>query len=860
MATPPKFFVRLLRFFCHPDYLEELEGDLQETYELDLEEKGSSFANRRYRSEIVKLMRPSVLKGVSWPLFRSSFKIAYRNLRQDLVGGLINIIGLALALTSALFIFLFVHHEMSVDDDFAKKDRIYRVTYDERPHRDNGRYLATVAPPFAPTLAAEFNEVEAAVRLRYMDDVILSHEENMNYESDGIYVDPQFFDLFDFPFASGDHESALLEPNSIVLTPAIARKYFGDEDPMGKSLMLDDEIKLKVTGVLTAEPAGTHLDFDFLISFSTFKVPHGYPVTLDSWGWISFHTYVLMRRGFDRDRFHAKLEDFAARHVYADRDVSASFQLQSLDQIYFHSGNMMNTGDLRRGSLVYTSGLTAIAFMILLVAGFNYMNISTARSFKRSREVGVRKVLGAKRGVLISQFVAESLATSLLSLIVALLLFEVLRRYLLQYLGWPFEFDYRYYALLLPTLFIVTVVIGVLSSLYPAGVLANFRPTQALRGLASPGNRQLSVRKILVVLQFGITVLLIFSTIVVTRQMAFVQGTHLGYDRDQLVYLQLSSDDFLDYYEVARNVFSDNPAVLSITAGDVMDGDYGSVPVTPFGSEESIAMNMMGGHFDYFTSLGVEILEGRDFSRSHPTDTLSAVIINESVAKVFDWDDPIGQRLLVNTDIEGEVIGVVKDFHFHSLHNPIGPMVTVIPRTHMDKIIMRIAPVADMQKLISSLEDDWKAIAPHLPFAFSFVDDDLKSQYQSDQLFAKMIRFFSVLAIFIAGLGLYGLVTIISAFRTKEIGIRKVLGASVLGISMLLSRNFIALILVANVVAIPIGWWVMSKWLNNFAYRVDITWNYFAAAVVLSLLVAAVAIGYQVLQSSRVNPVHSLSE
>ncbi len=793
-------------------------------------------------------------------MLKNYLKIALRNIKKDKVSSVINILGLSLGFACSLLILLFVYNELNVDKSFDHGDRIYRVTNDERSFRETGRYLATTGPPFAPTMATELPEVESAVRLRYTDDVVFKYDNHQMYENKVIYASEDFFKLFSFPFAKGNPDQALSEPNSIVLTPQMAQKYFGDKDPIGKELLMNDEVSLKVTGVLEEAPKNTHLDFDFLVSFKTFKVPFGYPVTLETWGWISFHTYVLLKEGVNPSIVNDKLLDFSKRHVYGDRPVGSTYELQALADIYFHSEGMMNAGEYKKGNLTYTYGLSFIAVLILLVAGFNFMNINTARSVKRAKEVGVRKVLGAGKRNLINQFLGEAIVYSLMSLGLAIVIFKFSKNALIDYLGWHLELNFNDYLVLGLVLLGLTILLGILSSIYPAFILSHFKPVNVLKGRIRSNGSEMNIRKILVVCQFAITVGLIVCSLVVSRQMDFIRNKNLGYDKEQLVSLQMRTDDFLQRYDLAKKILLQNPNVVGITAGDVMDGDYGSVPITPAGMDQGVAMHLIGGYWDYFTTLGIDLVEGRDFSAQHPRDTAIGIIINEAAQRTFGWDDPIGQALQVNTNINGEVVGVVKNFHFQSLHDPIEPLVVVVPRTHMRNVILRINPTNNIDGLIASLQNDWQEIAPDLPFQFSFLDDQLNLEYKADLQFSKLVTFFGWIAIFIASLGLYGLIAIVTAYKTKEIGIRKTLGASVSNILFMLSRRFVILILISNLIALPVAWWVMNNWLQNFAYHTNIGVPLLLSAILISLFIAILSLSYQVIKSALGNPVIALRE
>jgi len=863
---PPKYFQQFFAWFCHSDLHEELQGDLEESFYSNAGNDGLSQARNQYRKEVLKLFRPSVIKEIKFnrrpylsaDMLRSYFKIAMRNLLTDRVNSLINIIGLTIGFASTFFILLYVYQETQVDKSFANSERIYRITNDERPFNDKGRYLATVGPPFGPSLEAEYSSVEHAVRLRNTNDVVFKNGQRQFYESKGFYVDDAFFTLFDFALKYGEEHAALKEPNTIVLSEELARKYFGDANAIDQTLVMNDEIQLKVTGVLAHEQMNSHLDFDFLISFETFAVPHGYPVTLESWGWISFPTYILLKDGINPLEFEPQLSEFCQRRVYVDQPVRSSFGLQPLSEIYFHSSDLMNAEDFKRGSLTYTYGLLIIALMILLVAGFNFMNIRTAQSIKRAREVGVRKVLGALQPQLMTQFIGEAILISLLSLIIAVLAFEAFGFVLLKYLDLNLSYGITEYLTVLPALAVLAVAIGLLSSIYPAAILSRFQPIRVLKGAVKSTQTDLNVKKGLVVFQFSITVVLIVCSLVVAHQMDFVRNKNLGYAKEELVSLKVNSDQFLQIYQVAQNVLQQNSNVIDMTAGDVLDNDYGSVPITPAGAETGIAMNLMGGYFNYFTTLGIEMSEGRDFSAQHPADTSTGIIINEAALRTFGWDESLGQRLQVNSDINGEIIGVVRDFHFRSLHDPIEPLVVVVPRTYMSNIILRVNPRTSVSELVASLKQDWNSIAPEQPFQFSFLDDALNKEYEADVKFSRLIHFFSWLAICIAGMGLYGLIAIVSKFKVKEIGIRKVLGASVTSISYLLSKDFLLLILIANVIALPVAMWAMNGWLQNFTYRTTIPISLLVTACLISMSIAICAIGYQVLKSALANPVEAL--
>ncbi|MEZ5039429.1 MAG: ABC transporter permease [Saprospiraceae bacterium] len=794
-------------------------------------------------------------------MLKNYFKIAIRSLFKDKVIAAINILSLAIGFAGVIAIFFYVSNEMSIDRFHINGNRVFRLTYDETIKVADGRHLATTSPPMGPALVANYPQVEKAIRLRYTQDVVLSYKDQQNYEQNLVYADPAFFELFSFPLQKGNPTQALAAPNTIVLTPALAARYFGSEDPIGKSLVLDGETSLTVTGVLKEAPLRSHLDFDGLISFSTFKVPFGYPVNLQSWGWISFHTYLLLKDAASAPVVEAQLDQFLADNMSAQRAERATLHLQPLKDVYFHSGTMLNSNAHKNGSLVYTYGLSVLALLLLLVAGFNYMNISTARSIKRAKETGIRKVMGALRKTLFVQFVGEAMVVALCSLGLGLLLVEIFKGYIFTVLNLENQVTLGDYLFLLPLFIGMALLAGFLAGLYPASVLSRFRIIDVLKGQVKTGQGGLNIRKALIIAQFVVTAALISSSLVVTQQMQFIRNKALGFESEQLVSLTLQRSDFLERYPLAHQIFTQNPNVLQVSAGDIFDDNYGSVPIIPEGvnAEDAPAMNLMGGYFDYLSTLGVNFVEGRDFSSQHPGDTANSVIINEAAAKVFGWDNPLGKKLQISNIKEAEVIGVIEDFNYKSLHDPIGPLVLVVPETRMKHFILRIK-TDNLQQTIASLQEDWAKFASDSPFEFAFIDEQMNKVYQADNRFSGLINFFSMLTILLACLGLYGLMATMVQFRSREIGVRKVLGATVVQITTLLSRQFVLLLVLANGLAIPIAFIAMRSWLSNFAYHIDLNWTFFLLASVLTILLALFSILHQSLKAAWGDPVKSLRE
>lgn len=789
-------------------------------------------------------------------MFQNYLKIAFRNLLRERGISFINILGLAIGFASCIFIFLFVRHELNFDGFHEKGERIYRLVHDEREFIvPGGRLLATTGPPAGPALANNFPEVLNAVRVRFTDRRIVSYNEKRFYEENIVYVDSTLFEVFSFPLQRGNPETALNAPKKVVITSQMAEKYFGDEDPLGKTLQLDDGLELTVTGVFKPIPQNSHLKFDFAISFATFTVPRGYPVTLDSWGWISFHNYLLLDRGVDPAALEAKFPEFISTHWDPERAKRFKWRLQPLKDIYF--GEVLNT-DIPSGNIAYIYGLSGIGILILLMGSFNFMNLSIARSITRSKEVGIRKVLGAFQTGLIKQFLGESVIISLLGFILAFALFEVLGEVLARTLQISLPVQSGDYLDLVLLFLGISIAVGIISGSYPALVVSHFQPSKVLKGKSQPVSSGILLRKILVVVQFSITIGLIAGSFVIADQMQLIRTKELGFNKEEVLILPVPRDRSDAQYALIRNKLRQNLHVAGISAGSgVFDGDNGSVPMFPEGAaEEGIPVNIYGVHFDFFKTLGIELAQGRPFSEEIPGDTATAIILNQAAAGVLGWDNPVGKPLRVSNLVDGYVIGLTDNFHFASLHYEVEPLAIFITSL-VENIYIRVKP-GDPRQILSSLEQDWQQVVPELPFQYTFMDENLNRLYAADRQFARLISAFSLLAIFVACLGLYGLVTFITRQRTREIGIRKVLGASVPGIAGLISKDFLLLVMVGNIIAWPLAYLLMNNWLQSFAYRIEIGWWVFALAGALALLIALLTVSYQAIRAALANPVKAL--
>lgn len=792
-------------------------------------------------------------------MLKNYIKIAFRNLLRDTANTVINLLGLAIALLCCIVIFVFVSQELTYDRFHQQADNIYRLTLEE-VNRPGARYFATTSPPMGPALVESFPEIEKAVRFRFVDSNVLQYKDRQFYEYDVAYADSTFLTMFDFPLERGDRETALDEVNSVILTHRMAQKYFGEADPIGKAIELDNTKTLTVTGVFRPITQNTHLKFDCIISFDSFEVPMGYPVTLGDWGWVSFYTYVQLAEGTDPKALEAKFANFLVQNMGEDIGGNRILHLQPLKEVYL-SPNLQNaTVDLLTGNIGYTYGMIAVAVFLLLIACFNFMNLTTAQSIRRAREVGIRKSLGASRSSLFRQFVGESLLMSMLSVTIALLFIEPMLGYASSFLGLSLTIQPGDYLFIIPIFLGMGLVVGILAGIYPALVLSGFKPSRVLKGATESPGKRFDLRKVLVVAQFAIAILLISGSFIIREQIQFIQSKNLGFEEDQVVVLHMDGRELTRRYHTIRQQIEQNPQVVSAgMGGGLLDGNNGSVPIftEDTGETEGYPMNIYGVHFGYFETMGVKLVEGRLPSEHFATDSASAIVLNGAAVKTLGWKHPIGKKMRISDIKKGRVIGVVRDFHFASLHREIQPLVMYIPPTNMENLFVRLRP-GNMSRAIASLEETWRAAVPDFPFQFFFLDEHLNSLYQTDRRFYRLVTIFTLLTIMVACLGLYGLISYFIQRRTKEIGIRKVLGASIPQITFLLSKRFLLLVLIANIIAWPAAWVLMRRWLQNFAYQVDFGLGVFLVSGLLAVAVAWLTMSYQSLKAARMNPVDSL--
>jgi putative ABC transport system permease protein len=790
-------------------------------------------------------------------MLKNYFKIAFRNLWRHRVFSLINILGLTVGMTACFLIFLYVRFELSYDKFHSKGDRIYRIICDIKTPTET---MKPGGPSWAvgPHLMGSFPEVEASVRTT--DDELLVRKGNVKFqEKNSLWADSSFFEMFDFKMIKGNPHTALNEPLSIVFSESAVKKYFGNTDPVGQTVLLTgDGFTAKITGVMKDIPENSMIKADMIVSMNTLTRKLN-PGLNDQWGNYGNRTYVLLKPGTNAAFFQKQIPAFLEKMNGTEMkqlNMYPTLMLEKFPDAYLHSErNDSNSGSIKN---VYIFSIVAV--FILLIACFNFVNLTTARSAERAKEVGIRKVVGAGRQQLTWQFIGESVLICfiafLLTLGVAALLLPSFNLLAGKTLANSIFDNMRFIGLL----FLASIGIGLLAGLYPALVLSSFKPVTVLKGRFTTGNRGILLRKGLVISQFTISIALIISTIIVFLQMRFMRSQDLGFSKDQEIVINSNGDPARDAFIHAVQGLPNVKSVSmssSVPGGGNM-GAYSKIQNVK-GDMQIANLDLYFVDFDYLKQFEMKMVAGRMFSRDFMTDTTKAMILNESAAKMFGYrhpQDAVG-RDFNQWGREGKIIGVVKDFHFKSLQNEIKPLSMRIEPNGCSLVSVKVSS-DKLPATISAIENKWNTLIPARPFSYFFLDEHFEEQYRSEQRFGKLFLNFSILAIIISCLGLLGLASYSTMQRTREIGIRKVLGATVSNIVNLLSKDFLKLVIIAIVIASPIAWFAMHKWLQDFAYRIPISWWVFAVAAVAAALIAVLTVSFQAIKAAVSNPVISL--
>jgi putative ABC transport system permease protein len=805
-------------------------------------------------------------------MIKNYFTIAWRNLVKNKVYSFINIAGLAIGLSCFLMISLYVVDEMSYDKYNKNAGRIFRINSDIKMGETSMR-LTVTSDMMGEVMKRDFPEVEEYARIFNSNgDKLLKKGDEFIYESAVAHVDSTFFSVFTMPVIQGDTRTALNEPNTVVLTEKAALKYFGTTDAIGKTLQVSEDslVPFKVTAVIADMPVNSHFNFDFL--FSMDNVNYGWGNYMSH----NFKTYLLLKKGVDAKAFQAKFEPlYIEKYIFPQ--AKEMMKIANMDE-FKKSGNrlhyeLMPVTDIHlrsdrfpelgvNGNIQYVYIFGAVALFILLIACVNFMNLSTARSANRAKEVGIRKVLGTGKDSLIRQFLAESIFTVYISMFFGILITWLALPYFNEVSGKTMSVSQLFTPGFSLFLIVLPMVVGLLAGSYPAFFLSSFRPIAVLKGKLSAGSSRSVLRSSLVVFQFATSIMLIIGTLVVYRQLNYIQNTKVGFNKDQL--LVIDGTNVLSSPQAFKEEVSRIPGVTSASFTGYLPVSNSSRTDNTFSKEAVLdqknGLNMQAWRtdYDYIPTMGMEMVKGRNFSRDFGTDS-SAIIINETAAAILGYDDPIGKpvyRVRSEGPLRYTIVGVVKNFHFSSLKEKVAPLCLVLG-TPSWSTSFRVK-TTNLPALVGQVEKKWKEMAPGMPFSYSFLDQSFNAMYRSEQQVGRVAMSFSILAILIACLGLFGLATYMAEQRTKEIGVRKVLGASVNNIVLMLSKDFLRLVLIASLIAFPVAGWAMSRWLRDFASRIDIGWWVFLVAGLSALLIAIITVSFQAIRAAIANPVKSL--
>jgi putative ABC transport system permease protein len=860
---PPAFFLKFFRWFCDPAVAEDIEGDLTEMFQRDLEAKSPFQAKLQFSFNTLKLFRPGIIKKFGHsptihpaPMFKNYFITSMRSLMRNKGFSAINIIGLAVGLATFSMISLYVYHELSFDRYHKNANRIFRIV--ENLRTENEMLLqSTSSPPMGPRMKKEFPEVEAYVRMQNWS-LLAQRNDISAYEPNSYIADSSVFDVFSFNLIKGDKKTALREPFSIVLTESMAKKYFGNEDPVGQTIKMDYD-NYNVTGVMEDVPENSHFQFSNLISFSTWS--RNQKDNEDgAWFWNGFHTYLLLRDEASADKVRAKMKDFISRNIQIGGMYYEDLPLQSLTEIYMAPQRSWENGT--RGSMNNVFILSIIAVFILLIACFNYINLATARATRRLKEVAMRKSLGALRRMLVAQFLGESIIVTFIAALLAAFITWVTLPSFRTLVESPLSLSILPNPLLIVGIALALVLtIGIIAGTYPALVISSFQPLQIFKPSAKGIYSHNNFRKILVATQFVISITLVAGTLLVYDQLSLVRSQDLGFNKNAVLVVPTNGDTAITkYLESVKNELLSVRGVRGVTGSLTVPGQSTTNLYTEIemkdGKMSPTNINFNFVDPDFLPTYEIELLAGRNFIKGSKADDTTAYIINETAVKDFGWtpEEAIGKK--VRNPYNGEIIGVIKDFNYRSLHTKVEPLL-MVPTTNVSRISIRIED-EEISSTVSRVQQKWTELIPYLPFAYSFLDVDFDRQYKADQQLGKVAGIFTGLAIFIGSLGLLGLTSFVVERRTKEIGIRKVLGASVPSVVMLIAQEFIWLIVIALFIATPVTWFLINEWEQNFTMQAVINPLRFLIAGAAVFTFAWLTISFLSLRAASANPTKAL--
>ena len=858
---PPRFAHRFFRWFCHPKLRDSIEGDLMELYEERVKELGRRKADIKFVIDVILLFRPGIIRPAeehknlnTCGMYKHYLKVTTRSVLKQKAYNILNVLGLSVGISSGLIIALHIRDELSYEKSFHNYENIYRV------HREN---WAASSPPLAGEFKEFFPDIDVIGRFAPYGTRVVTTDKNNPGEVTGFYADSTVLKIFGFQVLDGDPDP-LTAVNTAVITQRMATRYFGNENPIGKILKFDNQKEFPVTAVIEDLPVNTHLKFDFLISMPTFYSERENPD--QNRGWMMMYTYACFKPG-TLANISGRMSSFIRKYYTGDPDIeqkiaTRAWQLMPLKDIHLHSN--MEKEMSPNSSIVYIYVFVAVEILILLVASANFMSLFTTQAIRRVKEVGMRKIMGAKSGQLMAQFLTEVLLLTVFSTLLAIGLYQLALPFYNNLSGktlepWQiFEMDS------IITIGVILLIVIVISGLYPAFFITRFNAGSFLKESKLPRSMPNLVRSGLVVFQFFVSVALIAAAILVQQQMSLIRNKDLGFDKEQVISVKLYGYLWWRAFsepDALKSEFLSNPEILAVGRADRIIGERLSVEmVVPKGkdsdNDELPGVRVLRVDEGYLDVMSIPLADGRNFSTKFNDST--SFIINESAAKALELTSPVSTELTnPGVNRKGKIVGVVKDYHFASLHSEIEPLVIEFQPGWSDNLLFKIRS-KDPRATIDYIKSTIDKLAPNSLFVYQFLDDRVDALYKSEDTMGKVFQFFSVLAIVIACLGLFGMSAYTIESRTKEIGIRKVLGATVVGIVKLVSSGVFRLILIGFTIAVPVTWYVMNKWLNNFAYKIEIEWWVFASTGMAVILIAALAISFHTLKGASTNPVNSL--
>ena len=838
----PKIPHWLLKHIYVFDNQDAYFGDIQEEFAAIQKCQGRTEAKRWIWFHAIAAIPRWGQNFIIWraTMFHNYFKIALRNFLRHKGYTFINAAGLAIGIACCIMIMFWVQDELSYDRFHENADDLYVTTF------SNGSKVTPTA--LSGFLKTEYPEIIRTSRYSSQGRDLLKYRDTDIYQEGGVMVDPDFLKMFTIPFLKGNPETALDDPNSILLSEEVAQKLFGTSDPIGQSLIYNTSVDLKVTGVFKDYPSNSHMQFLYILPLELAKI---YNRDLNTWDVNNIRTYMQLQSNTPVEVVDAKITDVVERHRPQDK---RAMSLQPITRVHLNPFN--DTG----GTILYVYLFSALAFFILLIACINFINLTTARSSSRAKEVGIRKTVGAYRTQLVHQFFGESLILTLTASVFAIGLVYLFLPMFNNLTGKTFTWELLIQKSILLGIFGIIFLTMIMAGSYPSFLLSRFQTVKVLKGKLMMSMKGALFRKVLVVLQFSLSILLILGTLMIFRQVHYLRERDVGFDRKNIIYFGIGAR-FRNNFDTIKTELLANRDILNATLTDIApyrwqsNAGYGDVHWEGK-THQQVKMVMVSVDYDYLDTIGLKMAQGRFFSKEFSTDASDAYVVNQAAVKAMEMDDPIGKELTV-WGLSKRIIGVVEDYHFESLHNEIIPMAMRIDPNWHNQACVRISP-HQIPDTLAFLESKWKEIYPEYPIEYHFLDDTIASQYRSEQAIGKIVTVFTILALFISCLGIFGLSSFTAEQRTKEIGIRKVLGATVSSIVRHISREFVILVIIANVIIWPVAYFVLNRWLKTFAYRIDIGWWMFVLTGFAVLALSLMTVSWQIIRAATSNPADSL--